>query len=622
MGFNNINLQVSGPVQPTATYKTKVLKGQVPFAVQVTEPNTKYVIKHNFVLNGDVTIPENCILEFDGGSIANADGNSYTISIGNSQRVVAGKYDYIFKNINVINTGNKAFECYICWFGVLPQNEFNNDYFANALGTGRRRIIVPSGNYHFTDLTMHAQLAYSELIGDIYQEVAAPVTFTIGRENESDRLNTIIFDLSIYYSTIKGIAFAGTEGTMRYICLNLKDGILGGQVDSHIIDCSFNYFYNSITINGRGAYIENNLFRVCENAISYYPAIQAHPDEPSENYPYDGRAIKIHNNRGHVIKSFFFRAYNNTDYLGALFGFQLTNNLIDGSGILCQSDIFMHDSIISGNVVLKPSDTLPYNHIAILKGCAKTHIINNILTWDLEPDQNIQTCVYIKSTDLDNFPIKDIIILGNTFGKTSRNAIALESTNTQKEISSIIIKDNISDTEREFIQIIGCKIVNSVIIDNTITDTSKKIIVCNNAQIIKSKFEFLPNDTYTSSSYYENVPILYHSVRYRVGNDNKPDLKNNMNIGLFCFDVQANNGKGGPIWYKGINNNTDIWISADGIGTDVKRNGTKNERPIGSSIYVGFQYMQVDTNNGTFPIWASAISGDTVTWVDATGATV
>lgn len=76
MGFNDINLQVSGPQQPTSTYKTKVLKGQVPFATQVTEPNTKYVIKHNFVLNGDVTIPENCILEFDGGSIS----GEYTIT--------------------------------------------------------------------------------------------------------------------------------------------------------------------------------------------------------------------------------------------------------------------------------------------------------------------------------------------------------------------------------------------------------------------------------------------------------------------------------------------------------------------------------------------------------------
>jgi hypothetical protein len=75
MGFNDINLQVSGPQQPASIYKTKVLKGQVPFAVQVTEPNTKYVIKHNFELDDDVTIPVNCILEFDGGSLTEGEYN-------------------------------------------------------------------------------------------------------------------------------------------------------------------------------------------------------------------------------------------------------------------------------------------------------------------------------------------------------------------------------------------------------------------------------------------------------------------------------------------------------------------------------------------------------------------
>lgn len=75
MGFNDINLKVSGPQQPASIYKTKVLKGQVPFATQVTEPNTKYVIKHNFELDADVTIPANCILEFDGGSLTEGEYN-------------------------------------------------------------------------------------------------------------------------------------------------------------------------------------------------------------------------------------------------------------------------------------------------------------------------------------------------------------------------------------------------------------------------------------------------------------------------------------------------------------------------------------------------------------------
>jgi hypothetical protein len=71
MSNPNVNVVVSGPKKEyTSTYKTHILRGNMSFADQVTEPNMKYVIKYNFVLNGDVTIPENCILEFDGGNVS------------------------------------------------------------------------------------------------------------------------------------------------------------------------------------------------------------------------------------------------------------------------------------------------------------------------------------------------------------------------------------------------------------------------------------------------------------------------------------------------------------------------------------------------------------------------
>lgn len=63
----------------------------------------------------------------------------------------------------------------------------------------------------------------------------------------------------------------------------------------------------------------------------------------------------------------------------------------------------------------------------------------------------------------------------------------------------------------------------------------------------------------------------------------------------------------------------NIWTEADGATAGVARNGATADRPVGRNIYVGFMYF--DTSIGK-PIYASAINGDTVTWVDATGATV
>lgn len=84
----------------------------------------------------------------------------------------------------------------------------------------------------------------------------------------------------------------------------------------------------------------------------------------------------------------------------------------------------------------------------------------------------------------------------------------------------------------------------------------------------------------------------------------------------FMF-LKYDTGKITPYFYY-----NNAWYDAAGLNKDLKRKGTKWERPWGSYIYVGFMYMQVDEQNGTFPIWAAAIDGDTVTWVDATGTTV
>ena len=58
------------------TYKTIILKKNLVNGINtltqemMSATNTKYVIKYDFTLAKDITIPTNCILEFDGGSIS------------------------------------------------------------------------------------------------------------------------------------------------------------------------------------------------------------------------------------------------------------------------------------------------------------------------------------------------------------------------------------------------------------------------------------------------------------------------------------------------------------------------------------------------------------------------
>ena len=47
---------------------------------RVPNANTIFIIQYDFVLAEDITIPENCILQFEGGSIMNATGNTYKVT--------------------------------------------------------------------------------------------------------------------------------------------------------------------------------------------------------------------------------------------------------------------------------------------------------------------------------------------------------------------------------------------------------------------------------------------------------------------------------------------------------------------------------------------------------------
>ena len=62
----------------------------------INKSNTIYVIQYDFTLGEDITIPENCVFEFDGGSIANG-----TITGQNSSYIGGNN---IFKNILITGT--------------------------------------------------------------------------------------------------------------------------------------------------------------------------------------------------------------------------------------------------------------------------------------------------------------------------------------------------------------------------------------------------------------------------------------------------------------------------------------------------------------------------------------
>lgn len=72
---------------------------EVSFASQLSAQNTIYVIHDDFTLTADVTIPANCTLQFEGGSLTNNN-----LTLGDNCKVINGD----FKNFGTITCGNNA----------------------------------------------------------------------------------------------------------------------------------------------------------------------------------------------------------------------------------------------------------------------------------------------------------------------------------------------------------------------------------------------------------------------------------------------------------------------------------------------------------------------------------
>lgn len=130
-----------------AQYKTIILKKNLVNGVNtltqaiMNQTNTKYVIKYDYVLGEDITIPANCILEFDGGSIS-ASGSNDTIT-GNNTGIIASETLKLFTSISFGGTWLVK-NIYATWFTDIQQTNRLKQVFNLSSDNIKNNIIIPS----------------------------------------------------------------------------------------------------------------------------------------------------------------------------------------------------------------------------------------------------------------------------------------------------------------------------------------------------------------------------------------------------------------------------------------------------------------------------------------------
>ena len=124
-----------------------ILRQNKAFAEQLTQTNTIYEIRYDFNLNGDtVTVPEGCILKFEGGSVDNG-----TI-IGVNTVIQSSLYN-ILRNTYIKGTFNPVY--HVEWFGAHSDISSNQTYINKAIdeinNTDNGGVLIFSGSYEITD---------------------------------------------------------------------------------------------------------------------------------------------------------------------------------------------------------------------------------------------------------------------------------------------------------------------------------------------------------------------------------------------------------------------------------------------------------------------------------------
>ena len=95
----------------------------------INDENTIYVIQYDFVLGENITVPANCVLEFDGGSLGNG-------SITLNDTKICGSHYCLRENLTILGTHN---DIDLDWLGINGNNPNNVSRF--NLVTGK--------NYYF-----------------------------------------------------------------------------------------------------------------------------------------------------------------------------------------------------------------------------------------------------------------------------------------------------------------------------------------------------------------------------------------------------------------------------------------------------------------------------------------
>lgn len=199
-----------------------ILRKNKTFAEQVTEENTIYEIRYDFVLDDtSINLPYNCVLKFTGGHLSNG------VIVGNNTLIQGAGYGALEKI--VLDGAYSNADCNISWWGAKISSQFDNSdvieyaiksniYIIKVSGvygvsrpifTGNKtHFIVGASNYLYNNVGFAANDNFSSVI--IQREGSDYVVDAL--VYHADHAVTKLFNLAILCNSKTKYGILGLEG--------------------------------------------------------------------------------------------------------------------------------------------------------------------------------------------------------------------------------------------------------------------------------------------------------------------------------------------------------------------------------------------------------------------------
>ena len=210
----------------------------------INQENTIYIIQYDYDLNGaEINIPNNCILQFKGGSFSNGKLNGINI-------IIKSEPYYILKNIELKGEW-KTEKCYSEWFGAIGNGVSDDTSYLQKALNCFKYVELLSGRKYKTTTTIKTNYRNS-LIGNYDTEIISDGDFSIILLGSHSTVKNIRFHIPkpqvVFSITSNWLSesFKNSYQGNDYWRYTTAVGITVSDIEIHSDDISKNYDVNCI----------------------------------------------------------------------------------------------------------------------------------------------------------------------------------------------------------------------------------------------------------------------------------------------------------------------------------------------------------------------------------------